>query len=378
MRVSRRALECKAAGRDIIDLSAGEPDFASPSVAVEAARNALTDGFTRYTAAAGIPDLRAALAARHSRTGASLTAESCLVTVGAKAALFELFQVLVDEDDEVVHPSPAWVSFAEQIRFAGGRPVAVETSPADRFAIHADALIAATGPRTRAFLVNSPSNPTGGVISPAELRRLTAWAASRGVVVIADETYGRLIYDGAEAASVADLFAEYPETVVLVGSFSKTWAMTGWRVGYALGPRSLIAKAAQLQSHMTSNPTSFAMHGALAALEGAEADVERMLAEYAARREDLVTRLAAIPGVRCAPPAGAFYAFPHVAEHFGPGRRDSIELAEYLLDLGVFLDGRLALVPGAAFGADEHLRISFAASREALVEGARRLAAALG
>ncbi len=373
MRVSRRALECKAAGRDIIDLSAGEPDFASPSVAVEAARNALTDGFTRYTAAAGIPDLRAALAARHSRTGASLTAESCLVTVGAKAALFELFQVLVDEDDEVVHPSPAWVSFAEQIRFAGGRPVAVETSPADRFAIHADALIAATGPRTRAFLVNSPSNPTGGVISPAELRRLTAWAASRGVMVIADETYGRLIYDGAEAASVADLFAEYPETVVLVGSFSKTWAMTGWRVGYALGPRSLIAKAAQLQSHMTSNPTSFAMHGALAALEGAEADVERMLAEYAARREDLVTRLAAIPGVRCAPPAGAFYAFPHVAEHFGPGRRDSIELAEYLLE-----EAGVALVPGAAFGADEHLRISFAASREALAEGARRLAAALG
>ena len=286
MKVSRRALELRAQGRDIADLSAGEPDFPSPAAAVEAARRALSEGFTRYTAAAGIPDLRDALAKRyHDLHGAPWQRPNALVTVGAKTALFELFQVLIGDGDELVYPSPAWVSFAEQVRLAGGRPVTVPTSPDDGFTIRAEPLLEAVNENTRAILVNSPSNPTGGTITAGELRRLVEAAAQGGFVVVADETYERFVYDGGESASVAALATEFPETVVLISSFSKTYAMTGWRVGYLLGSEAVVAKVAAVQSHVTSNPTSFAMRGALTALEEGEDDVRRMIEEFAWRRQ---------------------------------------------------------------------------------------------
>lgn len=374
VRVTRLAEELRAAGHEIVDLSAGQPDFPSPEVAVAAAQQALSEGFTRYTAAAGIPDLREALAVRYQDLhGVPWSLANCLVTVGAKTALFELMLSLVDEGDSAILPSPAWVSFAEQIRFAGGQVKAVPMAPEDGFAIRADPILEAIDERTRLVLINSPSNPTGGLVSAEDLRRIVAFCAERGIVVLSDETYEYFVYGGREHASAAALASEYPETVVVVGSFSKTYAMTGWRVGYCLGPQSLIKKLIAVQSHSTSNPTSFAMRGALAALKGAGEDVRRMIAAFELRRDFLVQGLEQIPGVHCAVPAGAFYAFPKVAAHYFDGRRGSVALAEHLLRVG-----GLAVVPGAAFGADDHLRFSFACSQEDLGHALERLALALG
>jgi aspartate aminotransferase len=371
--VARRAKELQAAGREILDLGAGEPDFCSPKVAVAAAQRALGDGFTRYTENAGIPELRREIAARfRERYGAPWGPGDVLVTVGGKAALFEIALALFERGREVVIPSPYWVSFPEQVRFAGAEPVFVETSPADGFRIHADAVLEALTPRSGGVILNSPCNPTGGVVSASDLRRVAAACAERGLPLIYDETYERFTYGGAEHASAAALAAEFPETIVLVGSFSKTYAMTGWRLGYALGPRTVIAAAAAVQSHATSNPTSFAMVGALAAWRGAEDEVRAMVAEYQARRDFLVPRLNGIPGFRCQPPAGAFYAFPDVADCFRPGRADSLALAEFLLETA-----GVAVVPGAAFGADRHLRISFACSRATLERALDRIEDAL-
>ena len=373
MRVTRKAAELRAAGRKIIDWSAGEPDFDSPRVAVEAARQALADGFTHYTAAAGTPDLRRALAAHYARLhGTPWTIDNVLVTVGAKAALFELMMTLIDEGDSVVIPSPCWVTFPQQVRFAGGRPILVPTAPGDGFAIRARPLIEAIDERTRMVLLNSPCNPTGGIIAADQLRRIVEHCAERDVVVLSDETYERFLFDRREHASAGTLAAEFAETVIVVGSFSKAYAMTGWRIGYALASTGLIAKTGALQSHATSNPTSFAMRGAEAALTGAEDDVRRMIAAFERRRNLVVSGLESIPGVTCRQPAGAFYAFPHVEPCYREGRQGSLEMAEYLLE-----ETGVAVVPGIAFGADDHLRISFACSRKELEIGLERLTAAL-
>ncbi|MEE8526878.1 MAG: pyridoxal phosphate-dependent aminotransferase [Thermoanaerobaculia bacterium] len=373
LRVSRKATELRAAGREIVDFSAGQPDFPSPRVAVEAARQALADGFTRYTVAAGIPDLRNALARRYADAyGAPWGLDNTVVTVGCKAALFELIMTLVDDGDEVVLPSPTWVSFPEQIRLAGGRPVPVATRADDGFAIRSGPLLEAVTDATRMILVNSPCNPTGGILAADDLRRIVELCAERGIAVLADETYERFLYDGGEFASAAALAREFPETVTVVSSFSKTYAMTGWRIGYALGDAALIKKVTAVQGHLTSNATSFAMCGALAALEGAEDDVRRMIAEFRWRRDFVVRRLDDLPGVECLPPAGAFYVFPEVAACYRDGRRGSVELAEFLLD-----GAGVAVVPGIAFGADDHIRISFACSREELGTGLDRIEAAL-
>lgn len=369
LRVSRRASELRAAGVDVVDFGAGEPDFDSPVVAVEAARRALAEGFTRYTPTAGIPALRRALAERFAREfGAPWSIAETLVTVGGKGALFEVALALFEEGQEVVLHTPAWVSFAEQIRFSGAEVVEVATDGADGFTIHAERLLAAIGPRTRAVILNSPCNPTGGTISAADLRQLVEECARRGVLVISDETYERFVYGGAPPVSAAALAAEFPDTAVLVGSFSKTYAMTGWRLGYLLGPRPLVEAAACIQGHATSNPTSFAMVGALAALEGAEPEVRAMIAEYEARRDLLVERLNSIAGVSCLAPRGAFYVFPDVSASYREGRSGSLEFAERLLE-----EEAVAVVAGEAFGSDRHVRISFACSRAALDEGVRRI-----
>ncbi|MEM7586570.1 MAG: pyridoxal phosphate-dependent aminotransferase [Acidobacteriota bacterium] len=373
MRVSRKAQELRAAGREIIDWSAGQPDFPSPQVAVDAASQALVEGFTRYTAAAGTPDLRQALADHYARLhGAAWAAENVIVTVGAKAALFELILALVDEGDRVVIPSPCWVSFPEQVRFAGGEPILVPLSPADGFSIRADAVLEAIDDRTRMVLINSPSNPTGGIVEADELRRIVEHCAARGIMVLSDETYERFLFDGREHASAGNLAAEFPETLIYVCSFSKTYAMTGWRIGYAIASAELIKKVGNVQSHATSNPTSFAMRGALAALTGAEDDVQQMIAAFESRRDFLVKGLERLPGVTCTKPPGAFYAFPNVASCFRPGCSDSLELAEHLLEAA-----GVAVVPGIAFGAGDHIRISFACSETELEKGLERVEAAL-
>jgi len=372
LRVTRRAAELRAQGVNIVDLGAGEPDFDSPPVAVEAARRALAEGFTRYTPGSGLPALRTAVAdSFHRRFGTPWKAADSVITVGGKGALFELALAVFDSGQEVVLPSPYWVTFPEQVRFCGARPVMVPTCGEDGFRIHAGPMIEAVTERTRAFLINSPCNPTGGVMGAEDLRQLVAFAAEREILVIADETYERFVYDGPHASAAA-LAAEFPDTVVLVGSFSKTYAMTGWRLGYLLGPAPVVKAVENIQSHATSNATSFAMVGALEALLHAEPYVEQMLAEYHARRDMLVPLLNGIPGFRCRPPHGAFYAFPDVSACFRPGREDSVALAEYLLE-----EAGVATVPGAAFGAEAHLRLSFACSRATLTEGLERIAAAL-
>ena len=373
VRVTRLAAELRAEGRDIVDLSAGQPDFPSPTVAVEAAVQALRDGFTRYTAAAGTPDLRKALAEYYgSRYGSPWQQANTLVTVGAKTALFEIVLATIQDGDKVVLPTPAWVSFAEQIRFAGGEVVEVPLQPSDAFAIRAEPILEALDDSTRMVLINSPSNPTGGLVSAEDLRRIVETCAERGILVLSDETYEHFVYGGKQHASAASLAAEYPETVVLVGSFSKTWAMTGWRVGYCLGSEALASKLIALQSHSTSNPTSFAMSGALTALDGAWEEVKTMIAEFERRRDFLVAGLEDIPGVECAIPEGAFYVFPKVSAHFREGRQGSLEMAEYLL-----LEAGLAVVPGAAFGADDHVRFSFTCSQDDLARALERLKSAL-
>jgi len=373
LKVTRRAAELKARGIRLADFGAGEPDFASPAPAVEAARQALACGFTKYTPGSGTPELREAVAASwRERYGAPWSAAQSVITVGGKAALFELALAVFDEGQEVVVPTPCWVSFPEQIRFAGAVPVGVPTSGEDGFRVHAEAVAAAVTRRTRAILINSPSNPTGGVVEAADLREIVRFAAERGLLVIADETYERFVYDGARHASAATLAAEFPETVVLVSSFSKTYAMTGWRIGYVFGPPAVIGAIEQVQSHATSNPTSFAMVGALAALQKAEDSIGPMIAAYQERRDFLIPRLAALPGFECRPPAGSFYAFPRVAGAYRPGRQGSSAFAEFLLE-----EAQVAVVPGEAFGSDEHIRLSFACSLDTLAEGLERMATVL-
>jgi aspartate aminotransferase len=368
LRVLRRASELKAQGVDLVDFGAGEPDFRSPSVAVEAARRALAEGFTRYAPSEGLPRLRQALAADFARRyGAPWSARDVIVSVGGKAALFELALALFEPGDEVVIPTPAWVSFAEQVRFAGARPAFVPMDPADGFRLRAAPLLAAVTPHTKAILVNSPCNPTGGTWSASDLEQLVRGCAAAGILLISDETYERFVYDE-EPRSAASWAGEFGHSLVVVGSFSKTYAMTGWRIGYLFGPPDVVRAVSDIQSHDTSNATSFAMVGALAALDGAEEDVVKMIAEYRWRRDFLIPRLSALPGVTCAAPQGAFYAFPAVADALRGRYPSSTELATALLE-----EAHVAVVPGAAFGADDHLRLSFACSRDELARGLERL-----
>lgn len=373
LKVAQRALELRAAGETVFDFSVGEPDFPSPAAAVEAARAALADGFTRYTAAAGIPALREALAARYaSRHGAEWPASRFVVTVGAKAALFELALTLFEPGCEVVVPTPCWVSIPAQVRFAGADVIEVGTHAENAFRIEAKPLLDACTERTAAIILNAPCNPTGGVISLEELERLVLGCAERGIPLIADETYEQYVYDGGSEVSAATFASRYPDTVIVVGSFSKTWAMTGWRLGWTVGPSELMRAVVALQGHVTSNPTSFAMKGAVAALQVGDEEFGEHLREFERRRDLVVSRLNEMPGVQCPSPAGAFYAFPRVADAYREGRRGSIEFSEFLLERA-----HVAVVPGVAFGADEHIRLSFACSREQLDAGLDRMAEAL-
>lgn len=368
--IAAQAARLRAQGRDILSLGVGEPDFGSPEVAVEAARQALVDGHTRYAPTAGLPQLREAIAEHLvSLYGGPWTADHVTVTVGAKAALFELALALFGAGDEVILPVPYWVTFPEQIRFCGARPVPVQTSPAEGFRLTADAVEAAMDDATQAVILNSPSNPTGAVIEADELRAIVELCAERDVVVIADETYDRFVYDG-PFPSASGLAEEFPDHVALVGSFSKTWAMTGWRVGYLLAKDEISSAVRKIQGHATSAPTTFAMYGALAALGQSHSEIDEMVDRFRRRRDLVMRRLADIDGVRCQPPAGAFYCFPSVRGLYGPSIPDSQTFCAHLLE-----EAGVATVPGSAFGADDHVRISFACSEEVLDAAFKRIEA---
>ena len=368
--VARRARELRESGASLVDLGAGEPGFSSPRVAVGAAKAALDAGFTRYTAVEGPLDLRVALASDYAkRFGGPWTGlGDVMVSVGAKAALMEAVLALVEPGEEVLIPSPCWSSLPAQVELAGGTPVLVPLDPGNDFRLEGDALIGSFTESTRALIVNSPCNPTGAVTTAQTLRLLAEECAARGVVLISDETYERYVYPPGRHASVASLAGELGESVLLVGSFSKSYAMTGWRVGYALGPEELIRAMTAVQSHLTTNATSFAMAGALAALEEAAGQVEANVMHCIHNREHLMGALVDLPGVRCPAPAGSFYLFLDVRELVGTVFESSARLAEDLLERA-----GVVVVPGTAFGVEGYLRLSYAGSFTEIEEGASRL-----
>jgi len=363
--------QLKAKGVDIADFGPGEPDFPTPDHIKQAAIDAIRGNKTKYTPTGGIMPLREAISAWHRRElKSNYDAKECVVTVGGKHAIFNVASVLVEAGDEVIIPAPYWVSFPDIVKYTGATPVYVETSVEDGFAVRAAAIEKAITPKTRLLILNSPSNPSGGVTPPGEYEKILAVCRKHNVWLMGDECYSHFTYEPNQPFSIASA-KDSKDNVIIIGSVSKTFAMTGWRIGYAFGPAPLIQALVKLQSQSTSNPTSIAQYAALAAMTGNMGTVPVMLAEYAKRRKRIVEGLNTIPGVRCALPGGAFYAFPDVSAHLSGSHalaKDTTELATLLLD-----KARVALVGGDAFGAPGYLRISYATSLDRIEEGLRRL-----
>jgi aspartate aminotransferase len=372
--VLNRATALIGQGVDVVDFGPGEPDFGTPRAIAEAGKRAIDGGLTKYTNASGTKALRDAIVARYNtRYAMSLTSDHVIAGNGGKQELFNLALALVSEGDEVIIPAPYWVSFPDQVAFAGGKPVFAQASPENGFRVRFEDITAVASERTRGVILNSPCNPSGAVIREQELRRIIEWCVERDLFLIFDETYELFVYDGNEHVSAARWFHEYPEHIVIVNSMSKTFAMTGWRLGYAIAHPDIIKALGKIQSHATSNPSTIAQHAALEALRGVDEDVKRMYDAYCERRAYLVPALNALPGICCNDPDGAFYVFPDVSAFFGKaGIHDSQSFANYLLD-----EARVAVVPGGAFGADRFVRISYATSMERIQEGIRRLDTAL-
>jgi aspartate aminotransferase len=364
----------KSRGVDVADFGPGEPDFPTPDHIKRAAIKAIEENKSKYTPTGGIMPLREAICSWHKRElVSSYEPKECVVSVGGKHSIFNVMSVLIQQGDEVIVPAPYWVSFPDIVKYAGGTPVFVATRPEEGFSVKAGAIEKAITPKTRLLILNSPSNPTGGVVSPDEYERILAVCKKHNVLLMGDECYSHFTYEPHKPYSIASA-AGSKENVIIIGSVSKTFAMTGWRIGYTLGPEALIQALIKLQSQSTSNATSIAQYAALEAMRGSMDSVPLMLAEYAKRRKRIVEGLRAIPGVTCEWPGGAFYAFPNISAHLssGSGRpalaKSCTEITKMLLD-----KARVAVVPGEAFGAPGYLRLSYATSIERIEEGLRRL-----
>ena len=370
MKVAADALRLKAQGIDIVDLGAGEPDFPTPDHVAAAAHAAIDAHFTKYTTNSGTDELKRAVCARYSSDYAvDYTPAETIITAGGKQALYNAAMCLFGEGDEVITHMPGWPTLVEQIKLADAIPVIVRTHAEDGFRLHAESIIGAFGPRTRGIVVNSPSNPTGALISEADLARVADEAARRDIWILLDLCYERLIYDPTPHNLPGVLVARMKDRTVLCGSTSKAYAMTGWRCGWALAPAALVSACNALQSHSTSNVCSITQKAAAAALTGPQACVTGMLDEYRVRRDQLCTWLAAEPRLRVQKPEGAFYLFIDVSEFLSPdGLRTSADLAQALLD-----EARVALTPGEAFDAPGFIRVSYATSLSELKRGADRI-----
>jgi len=371
--VMNRAAALMASGVDVVDFGPGEPDFATPRHVGEAGKRAIDQGFTKYTNASGTKALRDAIADRYNRRyNTRLATENVITGSGGKQELFNLMLALIQEGDEVIIPVPFWVSFPDQVAFAGGKPVFAQTDPDNQYRVRFEEIAAVATERTRAVIINSPNNPTGAVIAESELARIVEWCVARDIFLIYDETYELFVYEGRHASAIA-WFTQYPDNVIVVNSMSKTFAMTGWRLGYAIAHQDIIATLGKIQSHSTSNPSTISQAAAIEALKGDDADVRRMFDAYRDRRAWLVPALNRIEGFCCADPDGAFYVFPDIKAFFGRGPvRDSTTFASFLLD-----EARVAVVPGAAFGQEQGVRISYATSMERIREGVSRIEAAV-
>jgi aspartate aminotransferase len=379
--VQAKARELRAQGVDVISFGAGEPDFDTPDRVKQAAVEALRRGHTKYTEVGGIPELRAAVCAKLKRdNGLDYEPADVLVSCGAKHTLFNLVVALVNPGDEVLVPSPFWVSYPEQVRLLGGVPVAVQAQERTGFDLDPERLRAAVSPRTRLIVLNSPNNPTGAVFSPAALEAVARLAVDRGLWVVSDECYEALTFEGRHV-SIAALGPEVKARTLVVNTCSKAYAMTGWRIGYAAGPRALVRAMTDVQSQVTSNPASVAQWAAVEALSGPQDDVAKMVGEFDRRRRLVVAGLNALPGVSCVTPRGAFYAFANISGLLGRTwtrgaerivLKGSVDVTAFLLEAAT-----VAVVPGLDFGSDLHVRLSYATSDALIEKGLARMAAAI-
>lgn len=368
MAITAAALKLKSEGVNLADFGAGEPHFATPRHIKDAAIDAIEKNFTRYTNVAGIPEVRKAIVDRHACDfGSDYAPDECVFTTGGKLALFNAIQVLVDHGDEVILPVPYWVSFKDIIQYAGGTAVMVETDEAENFRLTAKMIEDAITPKTKAIILNTPSNPSGAVVAPEDLEAIVRLAHKHRIYVLLDECYVYLNFTG-EIVSGAS-FTDCKEHVIVLGSLSKTYAMTGWRAGFALGPKAIIAAMSKLQSQSTSNAASMVQRASIAALSGSQECVAEMRAEYITLRDRVLEGFKTIPGLTCTVPQGAFYVYPNVRNFIGKGGITSAaDLVAKLLS-----EAHVVVVPGEAFGTNEHIRLSYAVSHEVVDEGVKRM-----
>jgi aspartate aminotransferase len=372
MAITAEALKMKSQGIDLADFGAGEPHFSTPQHIKDAAIEAIQKNFTRYTAVAGVPEVRKAIVERHAADfGTNYTVEECVFSAGGKLSIFNAAEVLIDHGDEVIIPTPYWV-YKDIVQFTGGKPVFVETSEADNFRVTAKMIEAAVTDRTKAIILNTPSNPSGAVIPKDDLYAIVRMAHERGIYVWLDECYAYLNFSG-DLVSGASL-TECKEHVLVLGSLSKTYAMTGWRAGFALGPKAIIAAMSKLQSQSTSNTASMVQRASIAALTASQDCVKEMRADYIKLRDRVLEGFKSIPGLTCTKPEGAFYVYPNISAFLGKGGvRTASELASRLLT-----EAHVVTVPGEAFGTDEHIRLSYAVSADVIDKGVERIRKFLG
>lgn len=367
MAINNEATTLRSQGVDLVDFGAGEPHFTTPEHIKQAGIEAIQKNFTKYTAVAGIKELREAIAARHKQDfGSNYTFDETIVSTGGKNALFNTFQVLIDHGDEVIIPVPYWVSFKDMVEYCGGRCAFVATHAEEGFRLTAAMVEKAITPRTRIILLNSPNNPSGAVVAPEDLTAIVKLAAARGIYVMSDECYVYLDYTG-RPFSLGSL-TEYKDSLLLMGSLSKTYSMTGWRLGYALAPKAVISQLSKLQSQSTSNPTSIVQKAGLAALTSSQQCVADMRAQYIELRNQIVAGLRTIPGVKCNMPEGAFYAFPDVSAIAAKSGVDTLQLTARLMR-----EGHVVGVPGEAFGLPGHIRFSYATTPAEIDRGLDRV-----
>jgi len=363
--IDSKAKQMKAEGQDVVGFGAGEPDFDTPQHIKDAAAKALAAGFTKYTPAAGIPELRQAIADKHKReNGLSYKPSQIIVSCGGKHSCYNVILATCEEGDEVIIPAPYWLSYPEMVKLAAARPVVVETTDQTEFKLTPEGLRKTITPRTRLLIMNSPSNPTGSVYTPSEIKALGDICVEKGVLIMSDEIYEHLLYDGAKHQSVASFSDAHLAHTILVHGFAKAWSMTGWRLGWCAAPEPIAKAIDAIQSHSTSNPTSFAQKGAVAALTGPQDHLQTWLAEFNKRRTFAWKRLNSISGISCVNAKGAFYLFPNISR---TGLK-STEFCSRLLEAE-----KVAAVPGIAFGADDYIRLSYATSMANLEKGLERI-----
>jgi aspartate aminotransferase len=367
--ISSRASAMKASGIDVIDFSAGEPDFPTPENVKNKGIEGIKINFTKYTPTAGIKKLREAVAARYEKKyGQPIRAEEVILTNGGKQALYNLMCSLVQEGDEVLIPEPYWVTFPDQVRLAGGTPVFVSTKPEESFLIRLEEIEKKITSRSRVLILNSPNNPSGAVIPRDTMQEIVRLCARKNLSLIFDECYDCFVFPPHQHTSPMHFFPEAREFTFVVNTFSKVYAMTGWRLGFAIGPAEVISACDKLQSHTTSNPSSISQWAALEALAGDQSSIQLMYDEYLRRRQFIMEQVSAMPGVRCNEPMGAFYLFPNIEKYLGKDLADSVAFCKKLLE-----ESHVGTVPGSAFGVEGHFRISYATSMENLKEGCKRI-----